>query len=331
MKFLYLLLFSILFHAQASDDICTTQPLSMISKALPSIKDILRNRKASIITTSLENTPYKIYSLPYGLKGIWRSAENYDINTEMATYIVSEAFGFHLVPPTVTRSFDGQRGVFQLMVKPTSETDLESLDKESRAFRWFFEFVIGRTNSYLDTLLNNTLGKKPFHNYFYSEKGNLVSVENDRSFDVDFWPWQSVYHGIAQYQDNVLPREIISQENDSTEITSRIALKKSRQTTLEIKGSKPIHASSIQYGGQELLRFIDVLIVEEKTMATFRHFLITNHGRRIMDAIKSITEDRVALASFKRRIRRYLSEDRFNALMGRTHLLIHHYNKVYRS
>ena len=263
-------------------------------------------KKSRIKDTQRSRLPYIIVSLPHELKALWRSAEFYDIRTEMATWLVSEELEFHLVPPTVIRSLDRQAGVLQLLVEPGPAELLHSIQRKSldRQLQLFFDFVIGRrADSYLP------MGRKPSHNYFYSDAGLPVSVENNQSFNIDFWIWQSVYLGHFKYNDQVLPSVTYNQEKELTDITSRIHINPKRYP-----GSNrvPLRQLRLEESRDEFIRKIHLETIEK-----FEGFLMTSAGRRIIDNIKNL--DRQA---FRVKLRQYLNDRRVDQLMIRMNSIL---------
>jgi hypothetical protein len=139
------------------------EKVESVMKGVVSKSEPLRISKKGI------NPDKQILVFPDGTKGLWkphvmRWHSNY--RAEVLAYEVDKKLGFNLVPPTVERTFDNQRGSVQLFIEsdPTKKIPKSEFDKESA----------------LDFLLDS--GDRHAGNYLISHDGRLVDIDNGISF-----------------------------------------------------------------------------------------------------------------------------------------------------
>lgn len=123
-----------------------------------------------------------------GLIGVFKpESKLWNTYGELLVYRLSEYFGYHLVPPTVIRTFNGQTGSLQMFVE-TKENHLSSQDR-------FLELYarVPEVEKERERLIHYLAGQWDRHsaNLVIDDAGHLVTVDNaDAATEVQWTPGQ---------------------------------------------------------------------------------------------------------------------------------------------
>ncbi|HUD20750.1 MAG TPA: hypothetical protein VMQ44_01620 [Candidatus Saccharimonadales bacterium] len=139
---------------------------------------------------------------------------NHDYPSEAAAYMVSEHFGFDLVPPTLVRPIEGQLGSLQLFMpqekyllesKTVQDTSEESLDRYEDSedlktlcvFDWIVANADRNTNNYLLKVDEN---KQVEH----TETGTkIVAIDNGLAFNSKFYRMKGAKKDVPGHYSNL--------------------------------------------------------------------------------------------------------------------------------
>lgn len=137
---------------------------------------------------------------------------------ERAAYIVSEYFGFKLVPPTVIREIDGETGSAQEFIHDAKPA-YELLDRDRDSLFEKINFVGKHTDrKYTDALATLYIFDHLIWNFdrhmgnFLLKDGSIHAIDNGFAFnrrgDKDHLAWRA--HRLGFYYDKKAPADIVS-------------------------------------------------------------------------------------------------------------------------
>ena len=115
-----------------------------------------------------------LVSFDNGLKAVFKPNRNIiEQASTLRAYFLSQLLKFHLVPPTVIRTIDQERGILQLFIegKIGYKYDLENLSPHYKDNIYFFNFLIGSFDSDPDDTIVGKNCKTPA---LIDSDGNMV-------------------------------------------------------------------------------------------------------------------------------------------------------------
>jgi len=130
----------------------------------------LRNNKPKFVSPlggGVNNT--SIVSLEGGIRAVWKPHEEIwssNYRAEVLAYELSKRLNLNIVPPTVERTLNGQKGSLQLFVKKSSNFRFDDIGYSKQ---FLFDFIIDNRDRHNQ-------------NFFFTDAGEIVSIDNGLSF-----------------------------------------------------------------------------------------------------------------------------------------------------
>ncbi len=148
---------------------------SLTSRKISPIENIMKRVEIKSME-ELEEGANEVFlvTLENGIQAIWKPHQEVwfsNYRAEILAYELDQLFGFNLVPPTIERTINGQKGSLQLFIK--------SGDNNTRTTALKSEFD---KQELLDFIMDNRDRHSGNGNYFISENNHLVSIDNGLSF-----------------------------------------------------------------------------------------------------------------------------------------------------